>query len=76
MLNPESSLSLKERRRRRLIFKMAAKSFCPKCRSENVTMDGASIEFSGGAMLCKDCGNRETIFPTKKLTKKNKKSKK
>lgn len=60
-----------------MIFKMAAKSFCPKCGSENVAVDGASIEFSGGAMLCKDCGNRETVFPTKeKLTKTDKKSKK
>lgn len=44
--------------------------FCPRCRSENVAVDGASIEFSGGAMLCKDCGNREIAFPEKdKITK-------
>ena len=53
---------------------MSAKKFCPKCKSENVAVDGASIEFSAGAMICKECGYRDTIFPEKEI--KDKKSNK
>ena len=51
--------------------------FCPKCKSENVVVDGSSIEFSGGAMMCNNCGFRDTNFPEReKIVKLNKKSKK
>jgi len=48
-----------------LIFNMSEKKFCPKCRSENVVIEGSMIEFSSGAMFCKNCGFKDVIFPTK-----------
>jgi transcription elongation factor Elf1 len=39
--------------------------FCPKCGSEDVVIDGTAIEFSAGAMLCKNCGFRDIVFPIK-----------
>ncbi|MBS3090112.1 hypothetical protein J4461_04540 [Candidatus Pacearchaeota archaeon] len=44
---------------------MSEKKFCPKCRSENVVIEGSMIEFSSGAMFCKNCGFKDVIFPTK-----------
>ncbi|HLF53593.1 MAG TPA: hypothetical protein VI544_00255 [Candidatus Nanoarchaeia archaeon] len=44
---------------------MAARKFCPKCESENVVVEGSMIEFSGGAMVCKDCGYKDVNFPQK-----------
>ncbi|HLC53472.1 MAG TPA: hypothetical protein VJK03_02920 [Candidatus Nanoarchaeia archaeon] len=38
-------------------------SFCPACGSKNVTGDGAFIGINAGAMICKDCGNRDIAFP-------------
>ncbi len=74
MLNQEDYLLLKERRRRKLTSKMATIKFCPNCKSENVAIDGALIEVSAGAMVCKDCGYRDINFPEKVTTTKTKKS--
>ncbi len=85
MLNLESNLSLKERRRRRLIFNMLMKKFCPNCGSEDIDMVTGGIT---GSWICRKCGYSGSIFPEKpiimegsakiseKLTKTNKKSKK
>jgi len=51
--------------------------FCPKCGSEDVVLEGSMIEFSAGAMLCKKCGFKDTVFPIKeKLENKIKSDKK
>ena len=44
--------------------------FCPKCKSENVALDGSLIVANPGAMFCKDCGFREINFPEKEKIKK------
>lgn len=49
------------------MFKMKNKEvrFCPKCGSENVVLEGSMIEFSSGAVVCKDCEFKDIAFPIK-----------
>ena len=49
-----------------MTFEMLTKKFCPNCGSENVAVAGASIEYMGGAMICKDC-SYTGIFPEKEI---------
>lgn len=46
---------------------MEDKTFCPKCESENVSMEitaGASVGMPQ-MWVCKDCGYENYVFPSK-----------
>ncbi len=46
-----------------------ARKFCPKCNSSNVIIDGSLVKAFNGAMICQDCGYKDTVFPEKRINK-------
>lgn len=72
MSSQESNSLQKERKRRKLIYKMGMK-FCPKCESEDIYMETGGIT---GIWKCKKCGFSSSIFPEKEIIVKPKRNKK
>ena len=49
---------------------MTSQTFCPKCKSTNITINGKLLTLSPEAKICNNCGFEDTTFPVMKKIKK------